>query len=65
MTNKKSEGNKGKEILELDENILPSPTYIEIDNVITNLKLKKAPGTDNIPSVACRAWKQRKEVIYK
>jgi hypothetical protein len=27
-----------------------SLTYIEIDNIITNLKLKKAPGTDYIPS---------------
>jgi hypothetical protein len=49
-TDKKFEGNKGKEISEADETILPLPTYIEIDNIITNLKLKKAPGTDNIPS---------------
>jgi hypothetical protein len=49
-TDKKFEGNKGKKISEADENILPPPTYIEIDNIITNLKPKKAPGTDNSPS---------------
>jgi hypothetical protein len=37
-TDKNFKGNKGKEILEVDENILPPPTYIEIDNIITNLK---------------------------
>jgi hypothetical protein len=47
---KKFEGNKGKEILEVDENTLPPSTYIETDNIITNLKLKKSPGTDNILS---------------
>jgi hypothetical protein len=65
MTGKKFEGNKGEEILEEDENILPPPTYIEIDNVITNLELKKAPGTENTPSVAGRAWKQRKHCFRK
>jgi hypothetical protein len=49
-TDKKFEGNKGNEISEADENILPPTTYIDIDNIITNLKVKKAPGTDNIPS---------------
>jgi hypothetical protein len=48
-TYKKFVGNKGKETSEGDENILPPPAYIEIENIITNLKLKKAPGTDNIP----------------
>jgi hypothetical protein len=52
-TGKKFEGNKGKEILQVDENILPPPTYIEYNNIIINLKLKEAPGTDNIPSELC------------
>jgi hypothetical protein len=33
-TDKKSERNKGKEILEVHENILLPPTYIETDNMI-------------------------------
>jgi hypothetical protein len=36
-TDKKSEGNKGKEISEVDETILPPTTYIQTDNIITNL----------------------------
>jgi hypothetical protein len=31
-TGRKFECNEGKEISEVDENILPPPTYIEIDN---------------------------------
>jgi hypothetical protein len=34
-TDKKPEGNRGKEISEVDENILSPPTYIEIGNIIT------------------------------
>jgi hypothetical protein len=39
-----------KETSEIDGNIFPPPTYLEVDNIKTKLKLRKAPGTDNIPS---------------
>jgi hypothetical protein len=35
-TGKKFEGNKGKETSEVNESILPPPTYLQTDNIITS-----------------------------